>query len=337
MYGGRPMSGQRAVATAMLTLAIGCQMSEPEAAEVRTFRPDSASRPIEPIPVDLDLDARKVSLGDALFHDPRLSHDDTVSCATCHDLSTGGCDRRPTSVGIGGAVGPINAPTVFNSGLQFRQFWDGRAESLEEQASGPVHAPIEMGSNWPEVFSKLREDPDFMQRFTAIYPDGLNAENITDAIATFERSLQTPNSRFDQFLNGDESALTEVELRGYRLFRDYGCVSCHQGVAIGGNMYQRFGVFGDYFAERESPTEADLGRFNTTGREADRHVFKVPTLRNIAVTQPYFHDGSAETLDHAVRIMARYQLGRELEEEEVVVLVAFLETLTGEYQGRPLQ
>lgn len=279
----------------------------------------------------------KARLGESLFFDKRLSHDDSISCATCHDLARGGVDRRPVSVGFAGRLGNINAPTVFNAAYNFVQFWDGRAATLEEQAAGPVHNPLEMASNWDEVIAKLKADSDYPGRFQRLYPGrGIAPETITDAIAAFERTLITPNSRFDRYLRGDGTALDAREQYGYRLFIDYGCASCHQGINLGGNMFQRFGVMEDYFAQR-APRAADLGRFNVTGRAEDRHVFKVPSLRNIAVTPPYFHDASAQTLEQAVSIMARYQLGRELPEPEVAAIAAFLRTLTGEWRGKPLQ
>lgn len=292
--------------------------------------------PLQPIPLTATFDKRKVALGNRLFYDPRLSHDNSIACAGCHSLSKGGTDQRARSVGIGGALGGINAPTVFNSGLSFKQFWDGRAETLEDQIEGPTQHPKEMGSNWPEIIGKLRQDPNYVQDFGALYPEGIQRAAIKDAIATFERSLLTPNSRFDQYLRGDRTALTSQEQAGYRLFKDYGCVSCHQGVNVGGNMFQVFGVMGDYFADRGTPTPADQGRYNLTGHEHHRHAFKVPSLRNIALTAPYFHDGSAETLEDAVKVMAKYQLGRALSAGEVKELAAFLRTLTGEYKGRPL-
>lgn len=292
--------------------------------------------PIPPIPFVLNFNPRKVALGERLFHEPKLSRDNTIACVSCHNLALGGTDRLPVSLGVGGAKGTINAPTVFNSGFNFRQFWDGRAASLEEQINGPTHAANEMASDWPQILAKLQADPAYPPLFAAIYPDGVTAANIRDAIATFERSLYTPNSRFDRYLRGEADALTEAERRGYERFKNYGCVSCHQGVNLGGNMYQTFGVMGDYFADRGNPTEADFGRFNVTGEEKDRFVFKVPTLRNIALTAPYFHDGSAKTLEDAVTIMGRYQLGRPLTEEDIDLLVAFLRTLTGEYRGTPL-
>ena len=296
-----------------------------------------SDEPIKPIPAELKLDARKVALGDRLFHDKRLSKDNSMSCAGCHNLARGGVDGLPSSIGIGGARGPINAPTVFNSSLNFRQFWDGRAASLEEQAAGPVHNPKEMGSNWAEVLGKLSQDAALVGQFKAIYPDGLQSQNIQDAIAVFERSLTTPNARFDKYLKGDKAALSSDELRGYQLFKTYGCVACHQGVNMGGNMFQTFGVMGDYFNKRGSITAADLGRYNVTKNDADKHVFKVPSLRNIALTAPYFHDGSAKTLNDAVDVMFKFQLGRPASTQDKELIVKFLHTLTGEYNGKPLQ
>ncbi|WP_088278841.1 cytochrome-c peroxidase [Ideonella sp. A 288] len=309
---------------ALLSAALHCAAAEP------------MDEPIKPVPIDLRLDPRKVALGEKLFHDKRLSRDNSLSCASCHNLARGGVDGLPTSVGIGGAKGPINAPTVFNSGLNFRQFWDGRAASLEEQAAGPVHNPKEMGSSWPEVLGKLAQDAGVVAQVKALYPDGLQAKNLQDSIATFERSLHTPNARFDKYLRGDRSAISADELKGYELFKKYGCVACHQGVAVGGNMYQTFGVMGDYFARRGNVTAADLGRYNVTRNEADRHVFKVPSLRNVALTAPYFHDGSARTLAEAVAVMFRVQLGRAASAQDQERIVMFLRTLTGEYKGRPL-
>lgn len=242
----------------------------------------------------------------------------------------------PTSVGIGGAMGTFNSPTVFNSGFNFAQFWDGRAATLEEQAAGPIHNPIEMGSNWQEVLAKLNTDRDYIKDFDSVYPDGITPDNIVDAIATFERTLVTPDSRFDQYLLGDENALSDGEKKGYQLFQDYGCTSCHQGINIGGNMFQRFGILKGYFKDNKI-TSSDLGQFNVTGLEEDRHVFKVPGLRNIAVTQPYFHDGSATTLEEVVLTMGLYQLGRIIPKTDIDLIVAFLHTLTGKWQGKELQ
>ena len=286
--------------------------------------------PIHPIPEQIELNSDKVALGRALFHDPRLSKDSTVSCSNCHDLRFGGDDGRRVSLGIEGRRGVINAPTVFNSGLNFRQFWDGRARTLEEQIDGPVQSPIEMGSLWPEVVAKLYEHESYPARFGALYPDGINRANIKNALAEFVRSLITPNSRFDRWLKGDESALNEREKHGYALFKSYGCVSCHQGANVGGNLFQIFGVLNEYFKRRGNITDADLGRYNVTGNDSDRHSFKVPSLRMAAHTAPYLHDGSAATLRDAVDAMFEFQLGREAPDEDKDAIVAFIRTLAGE-------
>jgi len=297
----------------------------------------ASKEPVTPLPLTLSLDPDKVKLGGRLFDDPRLSGDGSVSCAHCHNLATGGVDRLPRSLGIGGQQGNINAPTVFNSGFNFRQFWDGRAATLEDQIDGPLQNPLEMGNTWPKTLATLEADADYRSQFKAIYPDGIKALNVKDAIATFERSLVTPNSRFDRFLRGDQAALNTEERAGYLLFKQIGCTSCHQGMGMGGNLYQKLGIMEDYFKVRGHLTEADWGRFNVTKRETDRHFFKVPSLRNIALTPPYLHDGSAKTLKEVVGVMARYQLGRTLDARETGEVVAFLRTLTGEYQGKPLE
>ena len=225
------------------------------------------------------MNGEKAALGRDLFHDARLSRDDTVSCASCHNLASGGDDGRKVSVGIEGQPGHINSPTVFNAGLNFKQFWDGRASTLEQQIDDPVQSPLEMGSLWPDVVAKLYRDGDYPRRFKALYSRGISRNSIRNAIAEFMRSLTTPNSRFDRWLKGDASALSALERRGYALFKHYGCVSCHQGANVGGNMFQVFGVINDYFRKRGDINEADLGRFNDTGHPADRHAFKVPSLR----------------------------------------------------------
>jgi cytochrome c peroxidase len=295
-----------------------------------------SSEPIKPIPTDGKFDERKVALGEKLFNDKRLSKDNSVACASCHSLNSGGVDRLQVSVGIGGAKGAVNAPTVFNSAFNFRQFWDGRANSLEEQATGPVHNPKEMGSNWAEVVTKLSADKEIAEQFKSSFTDGIQAKNVQSVLAEFQRSLVTPNSKFDKYLRGDKVAMNADEQKGYQLFKNYGCIACHQGVNAGGNMYQVFGVMGDYFKQRGNMTEADLGRYNVTKNDADRHMFKVPSLRNVAVTAPYFHDGSAKTLPEAVEVMFKYQLGRSAPQQEKDLIVKFLQTLTGEYKGKSL-
>jgi cytochrome c peroxidase len=289
------------------------------------------NEPILPIPAEITLDPGKVALGEKLFNDPILSHDNTISCSTCHSLSLGGTDQSVHSTGIGSQKGGINAPTVFNAAYNFKQFWDGRAETLEMQVDGPMNAPNEMGSNWEEIIGKLRQSPEYVAEFAPLFRDGIRAESIQEAIATFERSLTTPNSRFDQFLRGNEEILTKEEREGYRTFKTVGCISCHQGVNAGGNLFQEFGVMGDYFNERGNITKADLGRFNVTHHDSDKYVFKVPSLRNVSQTHPYFHDGSAATLEDAVKVMSKYQLGRQLSQQEIESIVQFLKTLDGKY------
>lgn len=304
--------------------------------EYASLYPEQTPEPIAPIPRALPLDRRKVALGNRLFHDLRFSRDNSVACASCHDLNKGGGDGLKASVGIGNQRGDVNAPTVFNSGFNFKQFWNGRAESLEDQIDGPVHNPKELGSNWPEIIAKLNQDAAYAREFADCYSDGIQPGNIKDAIATFERSLITPDSRFDKYLRGDRQALTRDEIKGHELFKSYGCVSCHQGVNVGGNLLERLGVMRDYFKERGNISPADLGRFAITGKAEDRHLFKVPSLRNIALTGPYFHDGSIARLEQAVHTMGRYQLGVSIPPDEVALIVQFLRTLTGEYDGKPL-
>lgn len=302
-----------------------------------SYIPGSYNLPIPPIPVSLELDQQKVKLGRILFHDKRLSTDNTVACSSCHDLNSAGDDGQAVATGVNGMQGPVNSPTVFNSGFAFRQFWDGRAANLEEQVEGPIHNPIEMASNWQEVIAKLRQDQPLVAAFKTIWKEGITPRNIQLAIAEFERSLITPNSPFDRYLKGDASALTEQELTGWQLFRDLGCISCHQGVAIGNNIYANLGVMGDYFTDLDRPiVQSDLGRFNVTGDEKDKHVFKVPGLRNVALTAPYFHDGSIATLDKVVYTMALYQLGIGLSQQQRDYLVAFLNSLTGEFPEEQL-
>lgn len=289
---------------------------------------DDGMQALRPLPEPPALQPERVALGARLFADTRLSADHSQACVSCHRFDLGGADGLPVSIGILGRKGAINAPSVFNSGLNFVQFWDGRALTLQEQVAGPLHNPVEMGASWALVIERLDADESMREAFRRAYPDGLTAANIADAIASFEQSLQTPDAPFDRFLRGDRDALDDLAQTGYQLFRDFGCISCHQGALLGGNMFQKFGVLGDYFVGRPQ-TEADLGRYNVTGRDEDRYVFKVPGLRNVALTAPYFHDGSVASLESAVAIMGRYQLGRDLAPDDVKAIVAFLHSLTG--------
>ncbi len=297
-----------------------------------------ANEAIRPVQDSVSVDMRKVILGNLLFHDVRLSSDNTVSCSSCHGLNTGGVDNKAFSEGVGGQHGGVNAPTVYNALYNFVQFWDGRAATLADQAAGPPLNPVEMAcKSFDEICDKLKADAAFTKAFTEVYPDGINEVNITNAIQEFERTLLTPNSRFDKYLKGDMAALTTEELAGYDLFKKYNCATCHVGENMGGQSYELMGIKQDYFADRGTElTVEDNGRFKETKNERDRHRFKVPGLRNVALTAPYFHDATQATLEDAVRAMGKYEVGVDLSQQEVKQIVAFLQTLTGEYQGKLL-
>ncbi|MDQ6992829.1 MAG: cytochrome-c peroxidase [Mariprofundus sp.] len=299
---------------------------------------DLSREPIQPISPPHSIDPQKAALGKSLFFDRRLSVDHSISCAHCHELeSKGGADGLKRSFGVDGREGLVNSPTVFNAALNFSQFWDGRAATLEQQAKGPITSHLEMANNWPQILQQLSSDQSMMQAFNNAYTDGITAANITNAIATFERTLITPDSRFDHYLKGDESAITTEEKKGYALFKTYGCVACHQGRNVGGNLYQTPGVMNDYFKDFPSTGKADLGRFNVTGDKADRHRFKVPSLRMAVLTAPYFHDGSQATLSETIRTMAKYQLGRKIPTADINAIIRFLYTLPGRWQGKALE
>jgi len=287
------------------------------------------------VPLSLQQPPAQVALGRRLFHDARLSANNRVSCASCHDVARGGSDPRPRSTGVAGRPTSLNTPTVLNAALNFRQFWDGRADTLEAQVDLVVRNPMEMGSNWREIMAKLSADTSYRRDFAAAYRDGLSAANVQRAIASYERTLITPNARFDQYLRGDRNAITEAEKAGYAKFKQYGCVACHQGVNVGGNMFQKFGVMGDYFARRGGARSSDMGRYQITGNPDDLHVFKVPSLRNVAQTAPYFHDASAATLEEAVDVMFKFQLGRVGSKEDKAAIIKFLHTLSSTPAGQP--
>jgi cytochrome c peroxidase len=292
--------------------------------------------PIAPVPRVAGLDSAKIELGRKMFQDVRLSRDDKVSCTGCHHLERGGADGRVHSMGADGRPLDFNASTVFNAGLNARLNWRGNFRTLEEQNESVLLDPRLMNSRWPELLAKLRADKGYQTAFRTVYGGDPERAHVLDALATFQRSLLTPDARFDRYLRGESGAISADEARGYHLFKAYGCVACHQGVNIGGNLFQRFGVFRDPFAERDAIRPMDLGRYTITGDERDRHVFRVPSLRNVAVTAPYFHDGSVASLSEAVAIMARSQLGREVPPQDVDLIVKFLGTLTGAYQGRSI-
>jgi len=290
------------------------------------------NEPIQPIEPAKIAEPAKVELGKQLFFDPRLSKSGVISCNSCHNLSMGGSDNLPTSVGHNWQQGPINSPTVLNSSMNSLQFWDGRAKDLKEQAGGPIANPKEMASSHALATEVVASIPQYREAFKQVYKsDTVTADAITDAIAAFEKTLVTPNSRFDQWLKGDQQALTQTELDGYRLFKDTGCAACHNGPAVGGTLFMKMGMVKPY--ETANPA---AGRVDVTGNEADRLVFKVPTLRNVELTYPYFHDGAYWKLEEAVDVMARVQLGRELRPDEIGKIAAFLKTLTGEQPSFPL-
>lgn len=304
--------------------------------------PEFANEPVRPISDKVAYDEQKAELGRQLYHDTRISADGTVSCSTCHGLATGGVDNLRYSEGIAGQLGGVNAPTVYNAYFNFVQFWDGRAADLAEQAAGPPLNPVEMGDQtFGDIVARLSEDKDFVNAFAAVYPEGLSEATITNAIAEFEKTLVTPNSAFDRYLKGDKTAMTTGQIEGYDLFKEYNCATCHAGVNMGGLTYELMGQRANYFEDRElmlksGLTDGDNGRWAQTGVERDRYRFKTPTLRNVALTWPYYHDGSVPTLDEAVSMMAKYQVGRTMKENEVAKVVEYLQALTGEYQGKLL-
>lgn len=296
-------------------IGLGGQLSIAEAAR---------NEPITPIPVQDKVDAPKVELGKKLFFDPRLSKSGFLSCNSCHNLSTGGADNLPSSIGHKWQLGPINSPTVLNARFNLAQFWDGRAKDLKEQAGGPIANPGEMASTHEIAVDVLSSIPAYIAEFKAVYGDKkVNMDRVTDAIASFEETLVTPDSPFDLWLKGDDAALSEEAKAGYDLFKNKGCIACHNGTGVGGTMYQKMGTVKPYTDTKT------LGRYGVTGKDADKYFFKVPLLRNIELTAPYFHDASTWDLAEAVKMMGEYQLGLKLSDEETNKIVAFLKALTG--------
>jgi cytochrome c peroxidase len=284
------------------------QLFEPE-------RMAAEEEPITPIPAPIVADGRKVALGERLFKDPRLSNDSSRSCSSCHDLGSNGASKEKLDTGHDGSNLPLNTLTLFNAALSFRLGWEGKFRSLNAQTAALLDAPQPMGASLSEIVKRLSSDREMLDQFKAAYGQRPNPGNIVDAIATFEQTLLTPGSRFDRWLAGNRSALSSLELEGYRQFKSLGCVSCHQGVNIGGNLFERHGIFHPL----ASPTPA---------------ILRVPSLRNVATTPPYFHDGSSPTLDDAVRKMGRAQLNSALTDGQVEAIVAYLQTLTGNFRGK---
>lgn len=277
----------------------------------------TVQEPVTPIPPAPAADPRKLSLGERLFEDPRLSHDGSRACVTCHDTRANGASNRRTDMAPDGSELVLNTNTVFNAALSFRFNWQGNFRTLEAQAEGSLENPAIMATSVSEVLDRLNNDRHMVHEFAAVYGHAPDRASLLDAIATYERSLVTPGSRFDRWLNGEASALSEKEKTGYQLFKSLGCVSCHQGVNLGGNLFEKHGIFRPLASPKPE-------------------ILRVPSLRNVATTAPYFHDGSAPTLDDAVRKMGDAQLDRKLSQGEIDAIVAFLNSLTGTYRGAPV-
>lgn len=338
-YGGQLSTMKRlhtltAAFISAVILAVGAQAS----AQVLPALPENP-----PVAADNPMTPEKIELGKQLFFDPRLSSTGTISCNNCHNIMAGGGDGRPTSVGVDGRAGGRKAPTVWNSAFMSAQFWDGRAPSLEAQVKEQILNPVEMGmQSEAQVVERIKSIPGYKQQFDEVF-GGVSYENIANAIAAYERTLITPNSPFDRFIKGDDNAMSEQARRGMTLVEEVGCVTCHQGVIFAGpslpmgqGFFQKFPTFTDNEYVEKYDLMADKGRFGVTGEEADKHMFKVQTWRNVALTAPYFHNGSVWTLDEAVRVMAKTQLNQNLSDAQVADIVSFLESLTGEFPVQSL-
>ncbi|WKJ88884.1 cytochrome-c peroxidase [Methylomonas montana] len=294
-----------------------------------------------PAPADNPTTAEKVTLGKMLYHDPRLSSTGTVACASCHNIMLGGEDNRPNAMGVNGQTGGRSAPTVWNAAFNKVQFWDGRADSLEAQAAGPVTNPIEMGmKSWDDVVARLKTIKGYRQAFELAFgsdAEAITKDNATKAIAAYERTLITPNSAYDKYVKGDKDALTEQQVRGMKKAVEIGCTSCHSGPAFNGpGTFQKFPVTSSGYFEAQYHFSKDKGLAEVTKKDSDEHLWKVPTLRNVALTAPYFHNGSVKTLDRAVWLMAKLQLNKELSDDDVADIVAFLNGLTGEFPAQTM-
>ena len=294
-----------------------------------------------PAPADNPTTAEKVELGKMLYFDPRLSSNGTVSCFSCHNVMEGGDDHRPTSIGIHGQAGGRNAPTVWNAAFLSAQFWDGRAATLEDQAKGPPANPIEMGmANLDATIDRIRKIPGYKPYFDEAFGvgDSVTIDNAARAIAAYERTLITPNSPYDRYVKGDKTALTEQQVRGMETFANTGCIACHSGanfagpaLPVGQGFFQKFPLFTDNDFVAKYKLMDDIGRMQVTKESADKNLWRVQTLRNLVYTAPYMHNGSVKSLDEAVRVMAKSQLNRELEQQQIEDIVAFLQGLTGEF------
>ncbi len=322
-----------ALACILPLLVVAARAQEPGGAGASPAMTQAAGvgEPITPVPLWADLDANKVALGRRLFNDSRLSSGNGVSCNSCHLINEGMTDHLPVSRGLPGYPGITNTLGLFNVGLNSKFSWSGRLATLEDHTDQVIQSKRTMGGQWEEVLVTLRRDPSVVAAFEAIYPDGIQRSNVIDAIVALELSFNTPNSPFDRYLRGEKDAISPETKAGYQLFKDYGCVSCHQGVNVGGNMLQAFGIFERPNGAKDN--QETPGSALDTGITGYGPVFRVPSLRNVAHTAPYFHDGSVATLREAIDTMARTQLGRNLAQDDAAKLEAFLRSLTGEFQG----
>ncbi len=298
---------------------------------------EAVTRPLPAVDVD-SISPRKYLLGSDLFEERALSVDGSIGCFICHAGPLSGTDGRVTPSGVGRAPGKVNAPTTFNAVFNFRQFWNGRAITLADQATMPIVTPHEMANTLDNVLAMLRADAGYTEDFGALYPDGVSADNLADALAHFERNaFVVTDTPFQRYLKGDTGALSDQEARGWQRFQDIGCASCHNGLNLGGNSYQKLGAFTPWFPSVREPGPNDAGLAERTNRTQDLYVVKVPSLHNVAVTEPYLHDGSLDSLQSVTRAMARHQLGRELSDDDVADIVAFLVALNGPPEGLRLE
>ena len=328
--------GVRWLTVALAISLGGCGNDDAVAPPLAEPRFGTREDPIAPLEPRTDLVPARVALGEKLFDDPILSGDGQVRCTTCHLLDEGAADGRRVSKLDNRAKAPAyNTPTVYNVGLNHRFNWTAKFRTLEEQLEAPLTSPAVMNATFAGVLEKLHANAEYPRLFAAAYKDGITEANLRDCMASYQKSLVTPNSAFDRWLKGDDNALSAEQREGYQLFKSRGCISCHQGTNVGGNLVEKFGAMNE--RPKDGPlTEADRGRATITKAEGDECVFRVPSLRNVARTAPYFHDGSANTLEEAVDLMAVVQLGQPLTTRENFLLVGFLNALTGEYRGKPL-
>lgn len=283
-----------------------------------------ASNLIMPLPQKIDFDKQKALLGKKLFFDPILSKDNTVACATCHNLQLGGVDNLVHSFGIDGQEGDINTPTVLNSFFNFRQMWNGKAKTLHDQAVFPIENPVEMGNTFDNIIQQLNQKQEYKQAFEESYKNGITKDNILNALEQFQKTLVT-QSPFDEYLRGDENAITQNQKKGFELFKRKGCISCHNGVNIGGASFSRLGVVNPLAVQQ-------TGLHEITQNELDKFFFKVPSLRNVELTYPYFHTGEISELKEAIKVIAKVQLGLDLQEDEIALIEEFLKSLTGKVE-----